>query len=162
MAPRPAFSATVRFCWTTNRTVFLTDPTGNRRSWPLRTRNIDVPKLRSIRGALFAEALQLYRAGERWWPDREEERTLFKPEQDERFDGDEWEPLIVAYLVGKDRVLVGQIARDACWVTTDKIGRATQNRIIEILERIGWRRGKADERGNGGIVPFRVSSKADQ
>jgi len=35
-------------------------------SWPLRTREIDLAKLRSIRGALFAEALELYRAGERW------------------------------------------------------------------------------------------------
>jgi predicted P-loop ATPase len=135
------------FAGTTNRTVFLTDSSGNRRSWPLRTRNIDIGKLRSIRGALFAEALELYKSHERYWPDRDEEKTLFKPEQEERFDGDEWESVVVAYLADKDRVLVGQIARDACLVTTDKIGRAVQNRIIEILERVAWRRGKPDEHG---------------
>jgi putative DNA primase/helicase len=141
------------FAGTTNRTVFLTDPTGNRRSWPLRTREIDLAKLRSIRGALFAEALALYRGGERWWPVRAEERSLFKPEQDERFEADAIEPLVTEYLRQQTKTTLWRIMVDALGYEKARMPRSDQNRVIEVLERQGWIRGTREKDGRPWIAP---------
>ena len=147
------FARRCTFAGTTNGTVFLTDPTGNRRSWPLRTREIDLAKLRSIRGALFAEALELYRAGERWWPDRAEERTLFKPEQDERFEADAIEPLVEEYLRQHSKTTLWRIMVDALGYEKARMPRSDQNRVIEVLERLGWVRGAREKDGRPWIAP---------
>jgi predicted P-loop ATPase len=131
--------------------VYLKDPTGNRRSWPWKTGIIDIAKLKGVRGALFAEALEVYRAGgdaARYWPNREEERTLFQPEQDDRFDADEWESIIVNHLDGNhnpntrtDKTTAGALGRDVCGVITAKLDRQTQLRIVENIgaHRLGAR-----------------------
>ena len=55
---------------------------------------------------------------------------------------------ITRYIRGKARVLVGDIARLALCIETPRLGRADQNRIIAILERLGWARAAKDWRGN--------------
>lgn len=58
------------------------DPTGGRRFWPVWVPDeIDIDGLKSARNSLFAEAYELARAGERYWPDSTEQRDLFDPEQ---------------------------------------------------------------------------------
>ncbi len=53
---------------TTNRDQFLTDSTGSRRFWPIKvTGTINVTLLRSWRDQLWAEALNLERAGVEHW-----------------------------------------------------------------------------------------------
>jgi hypothetical protein len=47
----------------------------------------------------------------RWWPDRDFERCHIAPQQAARFQGDVWEEHIAAYLNGKDKVTVGEVAR---------------------------------------------------
>jgi putative DNA primase/helicase len=55
------------FVGTTNEQAFLSDPTGSRRFWPVRVGRIDVPGLVKVRDQLWAEAVALYRQGERWY-----------------------------------------------------------------------------------------------
>jgi predicted P-loop ATPase len=89
------------FGGTTNEPIYLFDATGNRRSWPLKTavtHPIDIAALAADRDQLFAETLVRYRDGEAWWPDRETEQRLFKPEQDARYDDDSWAQFIVPFL----------------------------------------------------------------
>lgn len=52
------------FAGTTNHNVFLSDPTGNRRWWPIRVERCDVEALRAERDQLWAEAVHRWRAGE--------------------------------------------------------------------------------------------------
>jgi predicted P-loop ATPase len=108
------------FVGTTNKREYLRDETGGRRFWPVVTGKIDIEALKRDHDQLFAEAVALYRKGEHWWPDREFEAAHNAAEQEERYEADAWEEIIIPW-------------RD-------------QRRVTVILERLGWKRGK-DWRG---------------
>lgn len=148
------------FIGTTNKSAYLRDETGGRRFWPVKVGTIDTEALAHDRDQLFAEAVHLYRAGAKWWPDDQFERRHIQPEQDARFEVDAWEETISAWLENRRETLVGEIAREAIHIETPRTGRQDQNRIIAILERLGWRRGKRDWKGNTPWV--RVQTKDDQ
>jgi putative DNA primase/helicase len=71
---------------TTNKRQYLYDQTGNRRFWPVWVGSalLNLAWLEKYRGQLFAEALHLFQAGERYWPTEEEENLYIKPEQEKR------------------------------------------------------------------------------
>lgn len=69
------------FVGTTNEWEWNKDPTGGRRFWPVEVGEINIDALSAMREQLFAEALSRFEAGEKFWPDAEEQRTLFDPEQ---------------------------------------------------------------------------------
>ena len=83
---------------TTNADTFLKDATGDRRFWPLEVHVVNEDTLASMRLQLFAEALHRLEAGERFWPNREEERELVFPEQEPFKRTDTWEDMIDAYV----------------------------------------------------------------
>jgi Virulence-associated protein E len=86
------------FMGTTNKMRYLRDETGNRRSWPLAVGEIKIEALQRDRDQLWGEVVQLFRKGERWWPDYDFEHEHIRPQQDARFEPDPWEPLIRDYL----------------------------------------------------------------
>ena len=130
------------FIGTTNRKVYLQDPTGARRFWPVLTTEIDLELLTSQRDQLFAEALVRYRRGEKWWPDPDFEAEHMAPEQDARFEGDVWEEQISGYLSCSRRTTVLSVAMNALSFAKHDVGTAEQRRIAAILEQLGWWRGK--------------------
>lgn len=69
------------FIGTTNEWEWNKDPTGGRRFWPVEVGDIDIDALAAIREQLFAEALQRFEAGEKFWPDAAQQKALFDPEQ---------------------------------------------------------------------------------
>jgi predicted P-loop ATPase len=136
------------FIGTTNKKTYLKDETGGRRFWPVQTGNIDPSALERDRDQLFAEAVRMYRSCVPWWPDRSFERQHIMPEQEARFQPDAWEELIETYLAfGRDKVTVGQVGRGAVGIENRHLGRSEENRIVAILEKLGWRRGKRDADG---------------
>jgi predicted P-loop ATPase len=136
------------FVGTTNETAYLKDKTGGRRFWPVKVGTIDTERLVRDRDQLFAEAVALYRLGRLWWPDDKFERAHIAPEQESRFERDAWEEAIIEWLGNRDEVLVKEVAKGALQLEVARLGRADQNRIVAILERLGWRRKPKDWRGN--------------
>jgi len=126
------------FIGTTNKSTYLRDETGARRFWPIKVGKIDTAALTHDRDQLFAEAVQLYRAGEKWWPDDEFEREHIKPQQDDRFESDAWEDAISNYVANHCRVRVIDIASDALCLEKSKVGTGEQRRIAAILTTLGW------------------------
>jgi predicted P-loop ATPase len=92
------------------------------------------------RDQLFAEAVALYRQGERWWPDKDFEREHIMPEQADRYEADAWEDNIAAYLANASKVTITQIAREALLLDTPRLGTAEQRRIAAAMEMLGWKR----------------------
>lgn len=133
------------FIGTTNKPTYLRDETGGRRYWPIRTGRIDIAALTRDRDQLMAEAVVLFREGERWWPDRAFEREHIRPEQEARFEPDAWEELVADWLTAQVNVTPTEVARHALHMDGQRIGRSDSLRITAILERLGWRRsGKVD------------------
>jgi len=136
------------FIGTTNKAVYLRDETGGRRFWPVKVTSIDLDALRQDRDQIFAQAVYAYRNGAAWWPDGDFEREHIAPEQEERFDADAWEQTVRTHLETVSKTTIGDIAREGLHIETPKIGRAEQNRIAAILERLGWHRLPKDWKGN--------------
>ena len=136
------------FIGTTNKTAYLRDETGGRRFWPVKVGKIELDALARDRDQLFAEAMRLYRGGIQWWPDGQFEREHILKEQEFRFEADVWEESIRDFLETQEAVLVGGVARGALGLPTGRIGRSDENRIVAILERLGWERQRKDSRGN--------------
>ena len=135
------------FVGTTNKDTYLRDETGGRRFWPIKAGRIDVDALASDRDQLFAEAVAAFESGEPWWPDKDFERQHIMPEQEARYEGDAWEENIRDHLALNPRVTIGQVAKNALFIETPKIGTADQRRIAAILTNMGWRREKKDSEG---------------
>ena len=83
---------------TTNADTFLKDATGDRRFWPLEVQVVNEEVLVSQRLQLFAEALVLLEAGQRYWPTRQEEKDLVFPEHEPFKRVDEWENILDMYV----------------------------------------------------------------
>ncbi len=127
------------FVGTTNKSTYLRDETGGRRFWPVKVGAVDTDRLRADRDQLFAEALQRFRAGSRWWPDSSFEAEHIRPQQEERYEADPWEDIVADWLIGKRRVQISAVAKDALQIDTQRVGTADQRRIAAILERSGWK-----------------------
>jgi predicted P-loop ATPase len=137
------------FIGTTNKSAYLRDETGGRRFWPVKCGEINVESLERDRHQLLAEAVQLYRAGVPWWPDKCFEREHIAPEQEARYEGDPWEEAISAYLITVMSTTVSVVAREALSMRTDRIGTQDQRRIAAVMIGLGWQRGKrAGSSGN--------------
>lgn len=148
------------FVGTTNETCYLRDETGNRRFWPVTIGDVRLDDLHRDRDQLFAEAVALYRGGVPWWPERDFEVRTIAPEQDSRFDADIWEPLVGAFIDGKDRVTMQEIAAGVLGyeleVPASRFGESTPprgtpinrltpnetHRIARILTHLGWKQGR--------------------
>ncbi|MBO1361798.1 hypothetical protein J2D73_18610 [Acetobacter sacchari] len=133
------------FVGTTNKKVYMRDETGGRRFWPVRVGvdgKCDTEALRRDRDQIFAEAFMAWATGEQHWPSDDTQAELYEPEQEKRFESDEWETVVVAYLMDKknDQIRLLDIAENALSIAPKDFGTTSMRRLTAIMERIGWER----------------------
>lgn len=131
------------FFGTTNEDVYLRDKTGNSRFWPFKTEvvgEIQLDALAQIRDQLFAEAVTLFNAGERWHPLAEEQLALFAPEQHLRQYDDPWREAVSEYCYSGvfHSTSVSDVLRDCLKVETSKQTSAMGVSVGKILTSLGW------------------------
>jgi predicted P-loop ATPase len=121
-----------------DETGYLTDSTGNRRYWPVSVTKIDIDGIREKRDQLWAEAYHLYREGERWWLEGEENQ-LAEAETAERQEQDAWAPILEDKLRGETEVTSDQ-ALTALGIPHERKDKRAQMRVGAALRSLGFER----------------------
>lgn len=157
------YARQVIFVGTTNEDHYLTDPTGNRRFWPVRVLGqVDNAWLRENRDQLFAEALVALDQGHRFHPTAEEQRELFDPQQGARTVESSIEARITTYLYDESQhvphgavngayvneiTLVELLQRIGIGLEKLGPGRFHEKQAGAALKRLGWIYGKSSAKG---------------
>lgn len=158
----------VVFIGTTNESHYLSDPTGNRRFWPVRVeRQIDLKWLRENLDQMMAEALHYLDEGARFHPTASEQTNLFEPQQAERAVENALESAIRRYLYdenqkvgmnGLNGTLINEITLaellNALGISVDKQTQVMAKQASAVLGRLGWERGRASASGASKVRPW--------
>lgn len=136
------------FVGTSNKDAYLRDETGGRRFWPVKCGEISIENLRTDRDQLFAEARALFEEGEPWWPSAEFEAEHIAPQQEARYEADEWTNLVTDFLrdLYRDEATIAEIAKSAIGLEAARLGLVEQKRIAAILSKLGWLRRVSNSR----------------
>ena len=97
---------------------------------------IEYSSLHACRSTL--EDPTLFKAGEKWWPDKDFEARYIKPEQDARYVADPWQEKIAEYVANLSRVTIAMIAKDALGIETARVSMRDSYRIIDALTALEW------------------------
>ena len=145
---------------TTNSSVYLTDPTGSRRFWPLEIKQrFDVRWITMHRDQLWAEACvreakgESIRLREDLWP-------VAAEQQEARREIDPWESVISTRVFevepsgdGKRRVTASLIW-DGLGIPLERRDRSASLRITDIMQRLGFKRTRVRPPGEDVQVGF--------
>lgn len=125
---------------TTNETEWLTDPTGGRRFWPVKSSGVlDVEGLGMVKDQLWAEALHYVKRGDRYWVEPTDEvHKLFVSEQEERRDKDPWEAPIRKYMSEKGSAPIDDILTQALHIDKGRQDKAQSSRVRDIMQSMGY------------------------
>jgi predicted P-loop ATPase len=126
------------FIGTTNSESYLRDETGARRFWPVKAHTININAIERDRDQLWAEAVDLYRAGHAWWIDSSDIATAARQQQDERYSGDPWDDAIAKHIEYLRETSVGEILREVFHIEPAQWKQGDQNRVARSLTSLGW------------------------
>jgi predicted P-loop ATPase len=130
------------FIGTTNDDDYIRDATGGRRFWPVVVVKIDLEALLSTREQLFAEAVDAYRSGKPWWPDREFEKAVITPAQDDRQFEDALADRVREIIESLSSITMAQLGAQLGFDNT-KFDMSAQKRVATILKQEKWRKVRA-------------------
>jgi putative DNA primase/helicase len=117
------------------------DETGGRRFWPIECAyDIDCDGLMSVRDQLFAEAVQLYRQGKRFWPTSEEQKRIFDPVQMMRHQTDSYVELLADFVRNQVSEFRMIDAVDCLKIDAARLTRDIQTRVGKALIMLGCKR----------------------
>jgi predicted P-loop ATPase len=140
------------FIGTTNNEEFLTDPTGNRRFWPLSVKRVDVDWVLANRDQLLAEAVAAFDAREPWWLEEEYSGVLKEKQRDHEVR-DEWFTVISAWLKSKPaitEITSGSVLEQVLEKPRGHWSRGDEMRVGAALRAYGWE--KVRRRREGGVA----------
>ena len=131
------------FVGTTNEPSFLNDPTGARRFWPAEVRTMPrVAEVERDRDQLWAEAVEAFKANERWWLEVNEDEALADAHEQYRHE-DPWAPKVERWLTlpGSPRAFtIEEVLNAAIEKDGDKQTKGDEMRIGGILTALGYER----------------------
>jgi predicted P-loop ATPase len=123
---------------TTNAEVYLRDETGGRRFLPVRCSHIDVAAIKRARDQLWAEAVEMYRQGHKWWINDD----VAAEAQSERYVTDSWEDKILDYVAKQSApdVSVKEILDTCLGIEPGRWRRGDEMRVGKCLTRLKFKR----------------------
>ena len=127
------------FIGTTNDDLYLKDPTGGRRFWPIRCGRIDIDSLRRDREQIWAEAVKEFKEGGTWWKVPIDEA---REEQEKRYRADSWEEIIRPWLSSRSEITMTEILGECLELERSRHDLSAQIRVGNALKRCGWERVK--------------------
>lgn len=130
------------FAATTNAAEYLKDWSGNTRFWPIAIGDrINLDGLAAARDQLWAEAVVMFRKKTRAYPTSEQEKNLFKPEQDKRLIVHPWQEMVAEYVGANSRPMtVREIMRDCLKIDMSRVNPqgGEAQRVGQILHGLGF------------------------
>ena len=138
---------------TTNSKQFLSDPSGNRRFWPIEVERVDQDWLRANRDQLWAEAVDAFRTGEQWWLEPEAEPFLAQAHEDFK-ETDTWEPLVSDFISLRTEVTTAEVLEKAIGKPAGQWSKSDAMRVAAVLRSLLWVRTKV-RRGQTTLWAFR-------
>ncbi len=125
------------FAASTNEDDYLYDQTGGRRWWPFEAKAIDLAAIERDRAQLFAEAVALFRKGERWWLTPEEEAWA-KSAQKGRQAHDPWHERIAKWAKIHSPFTMLDLLKNGLDLEPGRIDRGAQTRAGYTLKVLGY------------------------
>lgn len=131
------------FAGSTNEEQYLSDPTGNRRFWPVLCGAINVQGIAAERDQLWAEARARFESDESWWIADPELEAEAQEQQSERVGADPWLSTIAeryeALLPSRkaEGVTSEYVLTDWLDVKMGSIKRPDEGRVGHLLRQIG-------------------------
>lgn len=123
---------------TTNDEEFLTDPTGNRRFWPMRVGQIDLARTSEQRDQLWAEARVRFERGEQWWLTGAETDDLSARHEQHQVQ-DAWKAPIETW--SSPRLVeftTADVLKEALGKPTGQWSRADEMRVARVVRQLGF------------------------
>ena len=130
---------------------YLKDPTGNRRFWPIACGDkILTDELADDIDLLWAEAVHLYKKGERWHLEGEEVIEAAKDEQSAREEDDPWTEDVLTWveedepgtISKRQSVTTNEVLEKCLNISVEKKSSFFNKRIAGILKKAGWKKKK--------------------
>jgi predicted P-loop ATPase len=87
---------------------------------------------------LWAEAVDLYRSGARWWLTDESTIAAAVAAQARRFDEDIWTSPIEKFVEEREEVAISQILEECLGVEKKNQTQREQNRVAAVLKLVGF------------------------
>lgn len=126
---------------TTNKEIYLSDDTGNRRYNGVRVGKIDVEGFEKDRDQILAEAYTRWKRGEVWWFESEAQEQLALQAQEEREQEIPYLSVIQTWLLQSHPwALTTTILIDKCLCIDKQYWTKTlSNQIADIMRKIGYK-----------------------
>lgn len=126
------------FAGTTNKDDWQRDETGGRRFWPVKVGVIDGEAIERDRDQIWAEAVAMFKAGERWWLEGKVEQEALAQAADRQSD-DPWRSEIEGAVEGLQEVAAKMVLSCIGFLPQGMDQKHTK-RVNQELVRMGWKR----------------------
>jgi putative DNA primase/helicase len=146
-------SRQVVFAGTTNGAEFLSDSTGNRRFWTIEVGEIKLLELGRDVAQLWAEALKLWRDGERWWLEENGAEMLEEAQEGFR-QVDAWEHGALAFLKRTAGEFTARDVLKALGFEDHQMTKSASMRLASVLQRLGCKRARRRRESGKLISPW--------